>query len=129
MPGPVKVPVPMQLLHEPASSSATPTLHPKAADPGNVLAVFDRVLRKPRVQPGTKKALDREAVIRMWLCILLHDVDAHSLGQMLAENQGDGAAIVSQALDGKATSTLLKRARSIGNMFRGLGKNTSLLFQ
>ena len=50
----------------------------------------------------------------MWLCILLHDVDAHSLGQMLAESQEDGAAIVSQALDGKATSTLLKRARSIG---------------
>ncbi|CAE7532349.1 unnamed protein product [Symbiodinium natans] len=72
------------------------------------------VLRKARLEPGVKQSLDREAVVRRWLCVLLHDTSASSMGQMLAGSACDGAELVSETFEGKATSTLLKRVRCIG---------------
>ena len=81
---------------------------------GSLPPVFDQVLRKARLEPGVKQSLDREAVVRRWLCVLLHDTSASSLGQMLAGSACDGAELVSETFEGKATSTLLKRVRCIG---------------
>ena len=81
---------------------------------GSLPPVFDQVLRKARLEPGVKQSLDREAVVRRWLCVLLHDTSASSLGQTLAGSACDGAELVSETFEGKATSTLLKRVRCIG---------------
>ena len=79
-----------------------------------VAPIFDRVLSKPRLEPGSKNSRDRETAIRKWLCIIGHDLASSSLGDMLAREKGDGADVVSKSLLGKATSTVLKRAVSMG---------------
>ena len=79
-----------------------------------VAPIFDRVLSKPRLEPGSKNSRGRETAIRKWLCIIGHDLASSSLGDMLAREKGDGADVVSKSLLGKATSTVLKRAVSVG---------------
>ena len=43
-----------------------------------IAPIFDRVLRKPRLEPGSKNSRDRETAIRKWLCII-----GHAYGQLV----------------------------------------------
>ncbi|CAE7309134.1 unnamed protein product [Symbiodinium sp. CCMP2592] len=77
-----------------------------------VVPVFEVVLKKPRLLAGEKAGVDRENVLRRWLCILSHSPGASRLGVLIwAKGESDPLGVVAQALAGKATSTLLKRAR------------------
>ena len=80
--------------------------------------VFETALCKPRLQNGVKQGKDREGAIRRWLCILAHSLEASETGKLLQASSGDGADVLSQVLAGKATSTLIKRARTCGNLVK-----------
>ena len=74
--------------------------------------LFELALVKPRLSTGLRKADDREGAIRRWLCLLGRNFEASKVGRMLTGLRDDGAEALSQTLSGKATSTLLKRART-----------------
>ena len=99
-------------LHLPAASAAP---KPAAASTDETAGVSDpiyaSVLTRPRLEPGVKAGSDREAVVRRWLCILSHCPEGSELGKFLMNSSQDTLQIVSSAVGGKATSTLLKRAR------------------
>ena len=80
--------------------------------------VFETALCKPRLQNGVKQGKDREGAIRRWLCVLAHSLEASETGELLQASSGDGADVLSQVLAGKATSTLIKRARTCGNLVK-----------
>ena len=80
--------------------------------------VFETALCKPRLQNGVKQGKDREGAIRRWLCVLAHSLEASETGKLLQASSGDGADVLSQVLAGKATSTLIKRARTCGNLVK-----------
>ncbi|CAE7619130.1 unnamed protein product [Symbiodinium sp. CCMP2592] len=85
---------------------------PVALQCTKVVPVFEAVLKKPRLQAGEKAGVDRENVLRRWLCVLSHSPGASRLGVLIwAKGESDPLGVVAQALAGKATSTLLKRAR------------------
>lgn len=85
-----------------------PTTVPRA----KVGPIFEAVLKKPRLQAGEKAGVDRENVLRRWLCVLSHAPGASTLGILIwKKGEPDPLAVVAQALAGKATATLLKRAR------------------
>ena len=91
----------------------TPVPLPASAPPlAAKVPVFEIVLKKPRLQAGEKAGVDRENVLRRWLCVLSHAPGASSLGGLIwKEGEADPLSIIAQALAGKATSTLLKRVR------------------
>ena len=78
--------------------------------------LFELALVKPRLSTGLRKADDREGAIRRWLCLLGHNFEASKVGRMLTGLRDDGAEALSQTLSGKATSTLLKRARTCARL-------------
>ncbi|CAE7260491.1 unnamed protein product [Symbiodinium sp. CCMP2592] len=85
---------------------------PTALPCAKVVPVFEIALKKPRLQAGEKAGVDRENVLRRWLCVLSHSPGASRLGVLIwAQGESDPLGVVAQALAGKATSTLLKRAR------------------
>ncbi|OLQ04855.1 hypothetical protein AK812_SmicGene12108 [Symbiodinium microadriaticum] len=77
---------------------------------------------------GTRSSTEREAVLRRWILILSHNLEGSAVGRYLESDPSNGISIVSDALGGKSTSTILKRVRFCARLIAWGDKHGYLVF-
>ena len=125
---PLKMPrvVPPPVTPSTRPGDTSPKLQAPLAPVSKPSAVFEQVLRKPRLDPGARVGADRDNVLRRWLCVLSHEPYASELGGLIwKDGEKDPLGVVAQALAGKATATLLKRVRCCAR-FIGWGRDHAI---
>ncbi|CAE7488628.1 unnamed protein product [Symbiodinium microadriaticum] len=91
--------------------------------------IFSQVLKKaPKSLLGTRSSTEREAVLRRWVLVLSHNLQGSAVGRYLESDPGNGISIVSDALGGKSTSTILKRVRFCARFIAWGDKHGYLVF-
>ena len=91
-------------------------------------AVFEQCIKKSSVEAGGRSNTDREAVYRRWLCVLGHNLAGSQLGEIISEGSGEPLQLISEALEGKSTSTLLKRVRFVARMLTWAAERSYTFF-
>ena len=103
---PLKMPrvIPPPVTPSTRPGDTSPKLQAPLAPVSKPSAVFEQVLRKPRLDPGARVGADRDNVLRRWLCVLSHEPYASELGGLIwKDGEKDPLGVVAQALAGKAT--------------------------
>ena len=91
--------------------------------------LFSQVLKKaPKSLLGTRSSTEREAVLRRWVLVLSHNLQGSAVGRYLEADPSNGISIVSDALGGKSTSTVLKRVRFCARFIAWGDKHGHLVF-
>lgn len=91
--------------------------------------IFSQVLKKaPKSLLGTRSSTEREAVLRRWVLVLSHNLQGSAVGRYLESDPSNGISIVSDALGGKSTSTILKRVRFCARFIAWGDKHGYLVF-
>eukprot|EP00439_Symbiodinium_sp_Y106_P070600 s945_g12.t1 len=91
-------------------------------------AVFKQCIKKSTVEAGGRSNTDREAVYRRWLCVIGHNLAGSQLGKIISEGAGEPLQLISEALEGKSTSTLLKRVRFVARMLTWAAERSYTFF-
>ena len=91
-------------------------------------AVYKNCVRRSSVEAGGRPSTDREAVYRRWLCVLGHNLAGSKIGELIAEGASEPLLLISEALDGKSTSTMLKRVRFAARMLTWASEQSVTFF-